>query len=153
MIDAQDSSIPHNDETEPDLSLPRFDGEANAHAQPVQPIPLSRASVLRNCVGTIGCGIQTKFGALAIVVIAGLMTGTLSGMALVKMGQKTDMPATSESVSEVVPSSTFSAGELRGEVLGFRELPSAHAETRISKIRTRPQSRREPRAYLVDVLR
>lgn len=138
----------------PDLKLspPRFDDEASANAQPVRPIPVSRVSAFRNRVASFRQAVVAKFGAFTLVVMGGLLTGTVGGMAWVKVAQVTNKPPfTSESISEVAPSSNLFT-EPVAEVAGVQEMPKL-PENRIRKEASRFRSSRAPRAYLVDVLR
>jgi hypothetical protein len=151
MIDNRDSSTP--DEAVLNLSAPRFDDEASAHAQPVQPIPERRISALLNRLHSFRGAAVTKFSALTLVVIAGLLTGMLGGMTLVKVVQATDTSSvTTESMSEVAPSSNLFPDEPDGEVVGVQEMRII-PENRIRKHSSGLRLERRPHAYLVDVLR
>ena len=153
MIDNRDGSTEDIHESEPNLSPPRFDDEANAHAQQVQPIPESRVSALLNRAQSFRRAAVTKFSALTLVVIAGLLTGTLGGMAMVKVTQATETSSvTAESVSEVAPSSNLFPEEPDAEVVGVQEMRIT-PENRIRKKSSRLRRGRMPRAYLVGVLR
>jgi hypothetical protein len=153
MINERDVYTHEMDESEPNLLPPRFDEEASAHAQPVQPLPESRLSAFRSRLAFLRHAVGTKSGAFALVVIAGLMTGTLSGMALVKVGQVTEAsPMAGESVSEVAPSPNLFSEEPGAEVVGVQEMRIV-PEHRIRRNPSRFRSRPVPRAYLVDVLR
>jgi hypothetical protein len=140
---------------EPGLNLPppRFDEKATANAQPVQPIPAGRVSTWLENVSSLRRGIIGRGKALVLVVIAGLVTGTLGGMTLVKE-QVTDVsPAASESVSGLAPVDSQNE-EPRAEVFGVTDLQSlGPTGTRIRKSHSRARSSRAPRAYRVAVLR
>ena len=157
MIDDRDGSTNDIDEPALNLSPPCFDEEASANARPVQPIPASRFSALRDRATSLRRAVRTKFSAYALVVIGGLMTGALGGMAWVKVGQVTELsPVASESVSEAAPSSNLFPDEPVAEVVGvqgMRIIPENIPENRIRRVSPRFGSRRAARAYLVDVLR
>jgi len=153
MIDNRDGSRQDVHESEPNLSAPRFDDEASAHAQQVQPIPERRVSVWLNRAQSFRRAAVTKFSALTLVVIAGLLTGTLGGMAMVKVAQVTDTSSVAaESVTEVAPSSNLFPEEPDAEVVGVQEMRII-PENRIRKKSSRLRPGRTPRAYLVGVLR
>jgi len=142
------------DEPEFNLPPPRFDDRATANAQLVQPIPTSRVSALIQAVSSVRRAITGSSKALALVVIAGLVTGTLGGMAWVKHRQVTDVSLpVNESLFDVTPADSQNE-EPRAEVFGVRDLQSASpTATRIRKGRSRVRSSRAPRAYRVAVLR
>jgi hypothetical protein len=157
MIDERDDST--HDIDEPDLNLPppRFDERATAKAQPVQPIPADRVSAWRKGVAYFNRAFTSSSRALVLVVIAGLMTGTLGGMVWVKERQVTDvsLPA-NESVSELAPADTPNASqkdEPRAEVFGVTNLQDGNPARQIRKGRSRTKSSRGPRAYRVAVIR
>lgn len=145
------------DEPEFNLPPPRFDERATAKAQPVQPISPSRVSAWRNTVDSMRRAISDSSRALALVVFAGLVTGTLGGMAWVKQQQTTDIvPSVNESVSELAPPESQKDSqneEPRAAVFGVTDLRSPKLATRIRKGRSRVRSSRVPRAYRVAVLR
>jgi hypothetical protein len=144
------------DEPEFNLPAPRFDERATAKAQPVQPISPSRVSSWRNTIGSMRRAISDSSKALALVVVAGLVTGTLGGMAWVKERQVTDPPSVNESVSELAASDSQIDSrneEPRAAVFGVTNLQSPKLTTRIRKSRLRVRSSRVPHAYRVAVLR
>lgn len=142
------------EEPELDLSTPRFDEKAAANAQPVQPIPVNRLSPFHTIAASFRRGVTSGSRALVLVVIAGLATGTLVGMAWVKERPDTDVtPSARESVSELVPANSTNE-EPRAEVFGVTDLQSASpTAARIRKGRPRVKSHRGNRAYRVAVLR
>lgn len=151
MIDERNDSTHLIDDPEFNLPAPHFDERSTANAQPVQPIPTRRVSTWPMKVSSLRRGITGK--ALGLVVIAGLATGALGGMAWVKEHQVNDLslPA-NESVSDVGPADSTNQ-EPRAEVFGITDLQSASRSTQIRKRRSRVRSSRAPRAYRVAVLR
>jgi hypothetical protein len=153
MIDHRDSSTKEIDEPPLNLLPPRFDEEASANAQPVQPIPASRINALRNRLGSVRRRFGNRFSAFVLVVIGGLMTGALGGVAWVKVDQLTDVSSVaSESMSEASVSSNLLPEEPGAAVAGIQEMRIV-PENRIRKRSARLGSRRAARAYLFDILR
>ena len=153
MIGNRNGSTEEIHELEPNLPSPRFDDEATAHALPVQPIPERRVSALLYRMQSFRRAAVTRFSALTLVVIAGLLTGSLGGVALVKVAQATDTSSVAtEAVSEVAPSSNLFPQQPDAEVVGVQEMRII-PENRIRRNSSRIRPGRMPRAYLVDVLR
>jgi hypothetical protein len=95
------------------LEPPRFDDSATAKAQPVEPISRRRFSNWFGKGGAVRGMITTKSRALALVVVAGLATGTLGGIALVNQSEQssqTTQTAANESVSGL-PNTNFETTE------------------------------------------
>jgi hypothetical protein len=157
MIDERDDST--HDINEPELNLPppRFDERATAKARPVQPIPADRDSAWHKGVDYFRRALSSSSRALVLVVIAGLVTGTLGGIAWVKERQVTDVSSTAnESVPELGTPDTHSDSpndEPRAEVFGVNDLQGASPAPQIRKGRARTRSSRSPRAYRVAVVR
>src|SRR6266851_10506176 len=102
MIHDRNDSTHVVDEPKLDLPPPRFDEMAVANAQPVQPIRTSRVSAFHDRVAYLRRAVTSRSRALALVVIAGLATGTLVGMAWVKEPQAAAVsPSATHSVSEL----------------------------------------------------
>jgi hypothetical protein len=171
MIADRTNSTQFMDEPEAQLSPPRFDENASANAQPVQPIPASRVAAWRQHAGSVWRAIGKRSRTLAVVVIAGLATGTLGGMAWVQHRQATSgSPAMNESVSEL-PGAASQDEQPGAPVIGGPDVQSTGSmitgpTTRIRKSRTRARSGRSPqpsisagvrdrasRAYRVAVIR
>jgi hypothetical protein len=157
MIDERDDSTHDIDEPESNLPPPRFDETATAKARPVQPIPADRVSAWHKGVVSLRRKVTSSSRALVLVVIAGLVTGTLGGMAWVKERQVTDASSTAnQSVSELGPADSHSDSpndEPRAEVSGVTDLQGAPPARQIRKGRSRTRSSRPPRAYRVAVIR
>ena len=152
MID--DRNEPTGSIVEPELNLPppRFDERASAEAQPVQRIPTNRVSTFQDIAVSLRRALTGKSRSFALVVIAGIATGTLGGMSLVKDRHVTDVPpSTNASVSELTHADS-SDQEPRAEVFGMTDLPSGSLVTRIRKGSSRVRTGRGPRAYRVAVL-
>jgi hypothetical protein len=132
------------------LPPPRFDESATAHAQPVQPIRASRASGFYDRFVSLGRALTSGYRALVLVVIAGLVAGTVGGMAWFE-GRRDVQPTANElSVAQENPQNE----EPRAEVSGVTNLQNAGLTTSQSrKGRWRTRSNRAPRAYRVAVLR
>jgi hypothetical protein len=140
---------------EPDFNLPppRFDESATAKARPVQPIRVRRASELYDRITSLGRALTSGSRALVLVVIAGLVTGVLGGMAWVEGRRVTDVPPTANELSEVAQEKAQNE-EPRAEVSGITSLQNAGLMNNQSrKSRSRMRSNRAPRAYRVAVLR
>ena len=150
MIDDRNVSKHPTEALEFNLSMPRFDEKAAANAQPVQPLPVSRVSAL---AASVRHGVTSGSRALVLVVIAGLATGTLAGMAWVKGPQVIDASTTaSQPVSELAPNNSLNE-EPRAEVFGVADLQSTMPMTaRIRRSRPRIRPNRGTRAYRVAVL-
>lgn len=158
MIDDRNDSTSVIDEPEFNLTPPHFDESAAANAQPVEPIPASRLSAFHNRFASLRRAVTSGSRALILVVIAGLVTGALGGMVLVKERQVTEAPpAAAESVSESVPSDSLNDSqklEPLAVVGGLSDMQSASpVASRVRKSRARARSSRATRAYLVDVIR
>ena len=97
--------------------------------------------------------------ARGLVVIAGLATGTLVGMAWVKTPQATaEAPAMNHSVTELTPTSQLSDSQNQPvadafAVTGLPGLQRASTGAGIRKSRSRARPNRASRAYRVAVLR
>jgi hypothetical protein len=153
MIDDGNDSTSLIDEPEIKLPPPRFDESATAHAQPVQPLRVSRASAFNDRVASLGRALTSGSRALVLVVIAGLATGTLGGMAWVEERRVTDVPPATNELSEVAQENPRNE-EPRAEVSGITDLESIRPMTsQTRKGRWRTRSNRAPRAYRVAVLR
>jgi hypothetical protein len=63
------------------LSPPRIDEHASLKAQPVMPIPKSRMAIFLEKAGQLFAGSSRS---LALIVVLGIATGALVGMALVR---------------------------------------------------------------------
>lgn len=157
MIDDRNDSTHLIDEPEGNLAPPHFDERATANAQPVQPIRTSRVSGFPNLAASLRRAVTSSSRALALVVIAGLVTGTLVGMAWVKQPHATaESPSSNHSVSELAPADPLNDSqnqEPSAEGLGVTGLQSASAGTGIRRVRSRARSSRGSRAYRVGVLR
>jgi len=157
MFDDRNDSTHLIDEPEFNLAPPHFDERATANARPVKPIPTSRGSGLYNRAAALRRALTSSSRALALVVIAGLATGTLVGMAWVKEPQVTAVsPSASESASESAPTNLLNGSpnsEPRAETVGVAGLQSASPATGIRRGRSRARSTRATRAYRVAVLR
>jgi len=154
MIDDRNDSTHLIDEPEGNLLPPRFDEKAAANAQPVKPIRMSRISVL---AASLRQAVTSRSRALALVVIAGLATGALAGMALVKEPQvSAESPTGNHSVSELAPADPLNDSqnqEPRAGGFGDTGLQSASAGTGIRRSRSRLRSSRGARAHRVAILR
>jgi hypothetical protein len=154
MIDDRNDSTHIIDEPEANLPPPRFDEMAAANAQPVKPIRTNRISAL---AGSFRQAVTSGSRALALVVIAGLATGTLVGMAWVKEPQATaESPSANHSVSELAPADPLNDSQNQqpgAEAIGVTGLQSASAGTGIRRNRSRGRSSRGARAYRVATLR
>lgn len=133
------------------LPPPRFDESATAKAQPVEPIRRSRLSSWLG-KGSSVRGMITKSRALALMVIAGLATGTLGGIALVKHSERIDQ-ATSR---ELVSSSSIEDPEFRGFATaetGAHGFLATGAVGGRRRIRARARTGGAQRAYRVAIIR
>ena len=157
MIDDRNDSAHLIDEPEDNLPPPHFDERAAANAQPVQPIQTGRVSAFHNLAASLRRAVTSRSRALALVVIAGLATGTLVGMALVKEPQVTaEFPSANHSVPELAPADPPNDSqnqEPRAEGLAVTGLQNASAGTGIPRVRSRARSSRGARAYRVAILR
>jgi hypothetical protein len=141
VVKMTDHNNLHTAEEERSLPSPRFDDSANATAQPVQPIPrLNR--------------IAGKLPVLALVVMSGLVIGTIGGIALVReQSPAVEPPPASESVSELTVSPTrteeWSAAEVGAMGLFSDELNTTPSR----RSRSRARTNGERRAYRVAVIR
>jgi hypothetical protein len=153
MIDDSNQSRDLNDQSECNLPPPCFDERAAANAQAVQPIPAGEFSAYRNHISSLGRALTSGSRALVLVVIAGLVTGTLGGMTWVKDDQASEgSPTRNESVSELSPANDQI--EPRAEVFGVTELRNmTNRSTQIRKDRSRMKMSRAPSAYRVAILR
>jgi hypothetical protein len=152
MIDDGNDSTSLIDEPEFSLPPPRFDESAASHARPVQRIGASRASTLRDRVTSLGRALTSGSRALVLVMIAGLVTGTLGGMAWVDERQVADVPTTTNELSDAAPENPQNE-ELHAEVSGVTDLQSTGlmtSQSRKGRSRVRPN---RARAYRVAVLR
>jgi hypothetical protein len=158
MIADRTDSAHFINEPEPQLSPPQFDEIASANAQPVQPIRWARVSAWSNYACSLWRASAKRSRTLAAVVILGLATGTLGGMAWVRHSQATtESPAMNESVSEL-PGAASQEEQPAAAVIGGSDLQStgsmtAGPTTQIHRSRTRGRSSRVPRAYRVAVIR
>jgi len=154
MIDDQNDSTHLIDEPEVNLPPPHFDERAAANAQPVKPIRTNRISAL---AGSFRQAVTSGSRALVLVVIAGLATGTLVGMAWVKEPQATaESPSANHSVSELAPADPLSDSQNQqpgAEAIGVTGLERASAGTGIHRNRSGARSSRGARAYRVAILR
>ena len=157
MIDDRNDSTHLIDEPEFNLTPPHFDERATANARPVEPIPTSWVSVFYNRAASLRRAITSRSRALALVVIAGLATGTLVGMAWVKEPEASAVsPSATHSVSELAPADPLNDSQNqapRAEADGVTGLQSASPATGIRRGRSRARSSRAARAYRVAVLR
>ena len=157
MIDDRNDSTRLIDEPEGNLPPPRFDEKAAANAQPVQPIPTGRFSAFHNRATSLLQAAGTRYRALALIVLGGLATGTLGGMAWVKKPQVTAVsPSANESASKAASPDSLSDSQNRephAEAFGAIDLQSAIPSTGIRRGRSRARSSRGTRAYRVAVLR
>src|SRR2546423_9817705 len=156
MIDDRNDSTHTIDDPEANLPPPHFDERATANAQPVQPIRTSRVSTFHNVAASLRRSVTSRSRALVLVVIGGLATGTLVGMAWVKEPQATtESPSANHSVSELAPADPLSDSQNQGpraEGLGVTGLQSASAGAGIRRVRSRARSSRGARAYRVAIL-
>jgi hypothetical protein len=160
MIDERTDSTHFLNEPEPQLSSPQFDENASANAQPVQPIPASRVAAWRQHASSVWQAIAKRSRAFALVVIAGLATGTLGGMAWVQHSQTSESPAVNQSVSEL-PGAASKEEQPGAPVIGGSDLQSTGSmitgpTTGGRKSRMRGRSGRgtqATRAYRVAVIR
>jgi hypothetical protein len=153
MIDARNDSTHIVDKPESNLPPPHFDERATANAQPVEPIRTSTISALATAFRqTVASGSR----ALVLVVIVGLATGTLLGMAWVKAPPATsESPSMNHSVSELTPTDQLSDSQNQPVADAFRvtDLQRASAGTGIRKSGSRARPTRGGRAYRVAILR
>jgi len=157
MIDDRNDSTHLIDEPEGSLPPPHFDERATANAQPVQPIRTSRVSGFPNLAASLRRAVTSSSRALVLVVIAGLATGTLVGMAWVKEPQATaESHSANHSVSELAPADPLSDSQNQqpgAEAIGVAGLERASAGTGIRRSRSRAKPNRGGRAYRVAILR
>lgn len=153
MIDEANDSTRLIDEPEFNVPPPRFDDSAAANAQPVEPIRASRAPAIYDRAAYIGRAMTSGWRALVLVVIAGLATGTLVGMAWAEDRGVADVPPATYEMSEVAQENLQNE-EPRAEVSGVTDLQSIRPMTsQMRKGRSRLRSGGAPRAYRVAVLR
>jgi hypothetical protein len=153
MIDDANDSNRLIDEPEFNVPPPRFDESAAANAQPVEPIRARGASALYDRAASIGRAMTSGSRALVLVVIAGLATGTLVGMAWAEDRGVADVPPAANERSEVAQENPPNEEPL-AEVSGVTDLQSIRPMTgQIRKGRSRLRSSGVPRAYRVAVLR
>jgi hypothetical protein len=147
MVDNQSKA---SIKTESQLPTPLFDDSATAKAQPVEPISRSRFSNWFGKQGSVRRLITTRSRALSLVVIAGLATGTLGGMALVSHSQ-----ADQATANEAVFAQPNQDGQLDFETaeVGARGLLVTGDLGRRHKIRARQRTGGGLRAYRVAVIR
>jgi hypothetical protein len=145
-----DDQLNANVETGLPLPPPRFDDSATAKAQPVEPISRSRFSNWFGRRGSVREMITQRPSVLALVVIAGLATGTLGGIALVNHTEQTDQTTANESVSGLPKSN----GQLDFETteIGARGLLVTDAVGSRRQIRARERMGGAQRAYRVAVI-
>ena len=153
MVDGRNESTHIVDKPESNLPPPRFDERAAANAQPVEPIRTNRISALAAAFGqAVGSGSR----ALVLVVIVGLATGTLLGMAWVKAPQATaESPSMNHSASELTPADQLSDSQNQpvADAFAVTGLQRASAGTAIRKSRSSARPNRGGRAYRVAILR
>ena len=158
MIADRTNSTHFMNEPEPQLSSPLFDETATANAQPVQPIRWARVDAWSEYPRSLWRAIAKRSRAFAVVVIAGLATGTLGGMAWVQHSQVTsESPAMGESVSEL-PGVASQNEQPAAPVIGGSYLQSNGSlitgpTPAIRKSRKPVRLSRAPRAYRVAVIR
>lgn len=154
--------VNNNHTAEGSLPPPRFDGQATARAQPVEPIHFDAERVhksmfarwlqwLPSLTGHIG----SQSRALAVVVIIGLITGALGGVLLVN-GARTSEPPVAE--TPIDAGSEISASEARQLDAFAAEFGGAGVQTTIPAVtrsrRSRGRARlNRPRAYRVAIIR
>ena len=126
-------------------SPPLFDDRASAEAQPVMPIPKSRMTLLRERIGGV---LNNGWRSFALVVILGLATGALAGMALVRATTAEAQPAATGENS----GSSEDTAQLQNADVGAQGITADEPRVvRQSRPRIRHASGR-PRAYRVAVL-
>jgi hypothetical protein len=153
MIDEGNDSTRLIDEPEFKLPPPRFDESATAKAQPVQPIRASRPPAFHDRVASLGRALTSGSRALVLVVIAGLVTGMLGGMAWVEGRRVTEAPPAANELSKVAQENPQNE-EPRAEVFGITDLQNAiQISSQSRRGRSRTRSNRAPRAYRVAILR
>ncbi|MDQ2977499.1 MAG: hypothetical protein M3R69_19065 [Acidobacteriota bacterium] len=157
MIADRTDSTHFVNQPEPQLSPPHFDETASANAQPVQPIRRARVAAWSQYASSLYGAAAKRSRTLALVVIAGLATGTLSGMAWHHSQVTSESSALNESVSES-PGAASQDEQPAAAVIGGSDLQStgsmiAGPTTRIHRSRTRGRSSQAPRAYRVAVIR
>ncbi len=130
--------------SDPSLSPPLFDDRASAQAQPVTPIPRSRFAIAGEYIRKI---FMTGSRSLAFIVVLGLATGTLAGMALVQT-QKDSVPANEEVSLFATEDEQWMGANVAAQGLTTMT-PTIRRPVRS---RIRPSNRR-PRAYRVAVIR
>jgi hypothetical protein len=158
MIADRTNSTHFMNEPEPQLSPPRFDETAAANAQPVQRIRSARVDSWREYPSSLWRAVAKRSRTFTLVVIAGLATGTLGGMAWVRHNQvTTELPAMNESVSEL-PGVASQNEQPAAPVIGGSDFQGTGSvitgpTTTIRKSRKRVRFSRTPRAYRVAVIR
>jgi len=135
---------------------PRFDAEASANAQPVEPISPARSS-LKDKLRSLRNHANSQVRVLVAVVIVGLITGALAGMFLVKVARSEQ--TTAQFYTEPVEVSATQSTETRTLEVFASELSSEIAKPVQSlsqpsgKYGRARRTINRPRAYRVAVIR
>jgi hypothetical protein len=138
-----------------------FDESASANAQPVEPIPASRAAGWIQRARKAQPLVSLKTRALTLVIVGGLAIGTLGGTMLVNERSSlpneqpvvqeptTETTATQDAVKESVSSEEAAALDAAAIALQRADQTSARSRRR----RNPAPVKRAPRAYRVAVIR
>lgn len=140
---------------DPSLPPPRFDDNASANAQPVEPISSHNSSPARQWLKrTFGSPSRT----LVFIVLVGLAAGTFTGVMWARSAQ-VNRPelSSSQSLSEVPKDENKT--NLAGSLQPIAAISASNVQTitpnrsRTRRYRSQPRSGGAPRAYRVAVIR
>lgn len=153
MVDKRNST----QNSENHLPKPIFDASASARARPVEPLQPNEAvdsgllRVWRNRFDTVTNFLGSQTRALAIVVVIGLITGSVGGVLLVNAARSNEQPVMIESFSSDSASSQNETERLDAFASKLTAATST-SPTIERKAKGRFKSNK-PRAYRVAIIR
>lgn len=157
MINDTKTFVTVSDEEQVDLPPPRFDGDASANAQPVQPLPISGPARWMQRARDAQRKLGATWKSVALVALAGLVIGAASGAMLAKRHPSSLLPTavSEEAIVETGDTeNTIKEASSTPEATGIGDAMAVQRETtRIRRHRPALRARREPRAYRVAVLK
>ena len=130
------------------LEAPRFDESACANAQPVQPLPIKKTPTWARGLRSARLVLNGRTRALALVIIAGLATGSLGGTLLMNQYSEGD----NESAIVSNPVVEESAASAPNEIDGMTTASATVVTTARRYRRARVMPQRFRRAYRVAVI-
>jgi hypothetical protein len=159
MIDTR-NSVTVNEEAQFQLPPPaRFDDDASAKAQPVQPLPASRVALWTQRLRDAGQKLGGRTKAFALVMIGGLTIGAASGAMLATRHQASvSMQTMQQSIDETVGTEglnqdTSPTRDMIGAEGSAMAMQRAVQPVRIRRHRSSLGAPGQRRAYRVAVLK